>query len=328
METGFTQKDSEGLSVITATYTQQYMKAYADDSAKGRGHYRDVTAYLDACRKIFDDYCDGKPADQQVHTWRGLLRVPWKLAAHDALLAEDMPALNDALFHFAAAEGCRNWTGSTPDYAYPTVKRLLAAGMFDRVPLLLPEEFLDRGTWAPMASVVMVLWHGREDLAPSVRVRAHRHLERKQPKLYEAELRYLLALLDEDPEEASTQLSNYVNAVSRVSESGVGPLEKLFWPFAHGLYNLAWKVWPEDRARSIRLPEHERFCDDLALWQSENGFPAGTVRISYPEPLGLVNTLLAITPPPLHLLPHEDAFDEARYRAELTTAVLASHGRS
>lgn len=82
-----------------------------------------------------------------------------------------MPALNDALFHFAAAEGCRNWTGSTPDYAYPTVKRLLAAGMFDRVPPLLPEEFLDRGAWAPMASVVMVLWHGREDLAPKTRRR-------------------------------------------------------------------------------------------------------------------------------------------------------------
>ncbi len=114
--------------MITATYRQQHMKAYADDSAKGRGHYRDVSAYLDACRKIFDDYCDGKPADQQVHTWRGLLRVPWKLATHDALLAEDMPALNDALFHFAAAEGCRNWTGSTPDYAYPTVKTPLGCG--------------------------------------------------------------------------------------------------------------------------------------------------------------------------------------------------------
>lgn len=328
METGFTQKDSEGPSVITAKYKQQYVKAYADDSAKGRGHYRDVTEYLEACRRTFDEYCDGKPADQQVHTWRGLLRVPWKLAAHDALLTADMSALNDALFHFAAAESCRNWTGFTPDYAYPTVKRVLAAGMFERVPLLLPEGFLDRGAWAPPASLVMVLWYGREDLAPSARARARRHLERKQPKLYEAEMRYLLALLDGDPEEASAQLDHYVTAVARVSESGVGPLEKLFWPFAHGLYNLAWKVWPEDRARSIALPAHERFCDDLARWQTDNGFPTGAVRISYPEPLGLVNTLLATTPPQLHLLPHEDAFDETRFRAELTATVLASHGLS
>lgn len=309
--------------MISDTYKQQYMNAYADDSLKGRGHYRDEAEYLEACRSIYDTYCKGKSTAEQLHTWRGLLRVPWKLTSRDALLADDMPALNDALFHIAAAESCRNWTASTPDFAYATVKRLLAAGMFDRVPLLLPEELLDHDAWAPMVTVFMALWYGREDVVPSARARAQRLLNGKLPRLYDAEMRYLLALLDGDPDEASAQLNQYVTAVARVSESGVGPFEKLFWPAAHGLYNLSWKVWPEARARSIALPEHDRFCDDLAHWQSENGFPPGTVRIEYPEPLGIINALLTTTPPRLHLLPDEKTYDEARFRAELIDVVLA-----
>jgi hypothetical protein len=158
-------------------------------------------------------------------------------------------------------------------------------------------------------------------------------LEAKGTKLDKAEIGYLLALLDNDPEAASTHLDEYVTAVARVGEFGVGPLQKVFWPFAHALYNLAWQVWPEEQARSLTLPKHERFYADLARWQVENEFPAGALRIRYPEPMELVNTILTTTPPPTRLhqpyandsemshLKNKTFYDADRFRAELIAAV-------
>jgi len=329
--------------VISVRFKQTYAKTYAEDFTKRRGRaslgYIDEAEYLAHCRGIYDRLCEGKPLAEQVGTWLTRLDAPGELTYRDALLADDIPGLNDSLFQTAAITHARQVWSSGTDHcrSYRTVTQVLAAGMFDRVPLLLPEELGLSADGHPdivaQTNLFMALWYRREDFARTARAQGERRLEVKGSNLQKAEVRYLLALLDDDPEMASAQLLEYVTAVARISEFGVGPLQKLFWPFAHGLYNLAWQVWPEGRAQSLALPEHERFCADLARWQVENGFPAATLRIHYPEPMGLINTILTTAPPPARLhqpylsdpdmqhLKSKRLYDADRFRRELIVAI-------
>lgn len=335
--------DLEGGQVVSERYRQTYAKTYAENAAKtgARGGlaYIDEADYLARCRGIYDKFCEGKPLPEQVDTWLTHLKAPGELTYRDALLTDDVPGLNDSLFQTAViAHAGQVWSGGTDhSHFYRTVKQVLAAGMFDRVPLLLPEELGLSVQGHPdvvaQTNLLMALWYGREDFARTARAQAERRLEVKGSNLQKAGVRYLLALLDDDPETASAHLLEYVTAVARVSAFGVGPLQKLFWPLAHGLHNLAWQVWPEGQAQSLALPEHERFCADLARWQVGNGFPAGTLRINYPEPMGIVNTILTTTPPPAHLhqpylgdpnmqhLKSKKFYDADRFRRELIVAV-------
>ncbi|MDR3158896.1 MAG: hypothetical protein LBU11_07795 [Zoogloeaceae bacterium] len=116
----------------------------------------------------------------------------------------------------------------------------------------------------PATNLLMALWYKRADFVQEGRKTAKKVLDaKKTPAINRALIRYLLALLDEDSAEAGIQLDQYCRGVSHVKEFGIEKLHKMFWPCAHGLYNLAFAVWKR-KAHDIMLPEPDCFCRDQA----------------------------------------------------------------
>jgi hypothetical protein len=110
--------------------------------------------------------------------------------------------------------------------------------------------------------------------------------------------------------------------VPKVKEFGVTKLRKMFWPYAHGLYNLAFAVWNKDKALAIPAPESDCFRRELAAWQIERGFKPGKPFLEYPAPMELVNAILRCAPPAFtNHRPYLDDYNEftKRYRNRFYT---------
>jgi hypothetical protein len=288
--------------------TEKFLKAYRAEYEKaktipGAGAFPDEDAYLAEYIHTYEKYIKNESSEHQILLWLTMLRSPEKLGFRKAFATDDMALLNDALFQAAVFGHARRIWASGCDHCANvwTVFTVLAAGLAERVPLLLPEELGVSGNGHPVSvaitNLLMALWYRREDFEAAGRKKAEKTLNTKQTATDHAAIRYLLALSDGNLAEASAQLDLYCRGVPRVQEFGVTKLDKLFWPRAHGLYNLAFAVWGKDKAEAIAAPEQDCFCGDLARWQIEHDFHPGKLFLEYPAPMDLVNRILLCTPP-------------------------------
>lgn len=290
--------------MITEKYAEAYRKEYEKDAAGNvPGVYKDKDAYLADCFHTYENYCAGKPPDVQVRKWLALLGSPNLLGFKTAFLSSSPELLNDALYQSAAIGHAQKIWATGFDHCANvwTALDALAAGMNERVPLLLPEDLgmssNGHSVTVAAANLLMAVWYGRKDFEEDGRKKAEQALGTKQPASDHAVIRYLAAILDGDAAEAGVQLDLYCRGVSGMRDFGLTKLEKMFWPRAHGLYNLAFAVWKKEKAMTVPVPEPDCFCKDLAQWQTEHDFSPGRLFIEYPEPMGLVNKILYCTPP-------------------------------
>jgi hypothetical protein len=308
--------------MLSAKYVNAYLKEYEKTAADSRNCvYRNADDYLADCLHTHERYCEGKAEEEQIRTWLNLLRDPETLGYKTAFVSGDMEALNNALYQTAVITHAKETSDTGTDHCHNAwaALKILAAGLTERFPLLLPAEcgMSDNGhpVSVAMANLMMALWYRRADFADDARKKAEKTLSTKHPSADRAMLCYLIALLNGDAAEAGTQLDLYCQSVPRVQEFGVTKLDKMFWPSAHGLYNLAFFTQDRKMALQIPLPEPDCFCDELARWQIEHDFRPGKLFLEYPAPLGLVNRILAVTPPEYTLYqPYLDT--DKRYRKQ------------
>jgi len=292
--------------MVTEKYRKAYLREFENDS---NTHPRSKEQYLDYYLGFHEKYCINKPQEEQVEAWLkciGLIN-PASLSYKEAFSSDSPALLNDSLYQNACILHTLICSASGADHGinYRNALHALSAGLADRVALLLP---FDCGMCANNHPVVvsatnllMALWYRNEEFAEAARKKAGRTLGTKQPALNLSEIRYLLALLDGDPDEAGAQLDLYCRAVSRVQEFGAAKLKKMFWPLAHGLYNLAFFVWDKEKALSIPMPEPECFCKGFAQWQAARAFAPGKLAIEYPAPMEIANLILQVQLPKTHL---------------------------
>lgn len=308
------------MDMITEKFIKSYQKEYEKEVAAGnRGIYRDAEEYYAECLEIYEECCKGHPAEKQIRTWLLFLRSPELLGCKMAFSSGDMELLHNALYQTAVIAHAKLGSASGFDHCHNVWPALhcIAAGLTERVPLLLPEKFgMSRNgphVSLAVANLLMALWYKRADFETEGRISAEKALGTKMTGVDYAAIRYLIALLDGDAAAAGEQLDLYCRGVARVKGFGLTKLTKMFWPQAHGLYNTAFAVWERQKALEIPRPEQDCFCSELADWQTARDFRPGKLFLRYPEPFDLVGCILGCTPPEFTLFqPYLDT--DRRYK--------------
>lgn len=294
------------MAKLSEKYQRTYLREYAKEAEKNALIWISTDDYLAECLDIHEQCHLDYSLQQQLSSWLFMLRMkrsPELLGYKTAIQSNDMESLHLSLRQSAMIKHVTQGVDSGCDHSINvwTTLEILAAGLFDRVPLLLPEKLGMSDNGHPvnlaMTNLMMAVWYKRADFAVDARKRAQKVLTTKQTVSDMFILRYLMALLDEDVTEAGTQLDLYCKSVSALREPGLTKLHKMFWPYAHGLYNLAYIVLGKDKASAMPKPTAECFMDDLAEWQNKHNYCHGPLFIEYPKPIDLINTLISCTPP-------------------------------
>ena len=357
--------------MISEKFLKEYQKEYARESAARSYYvYRDTAHYFAICSWLYKENVkeslttrlrsgskrtfagrgsggdgdhgsahNGKKA-AEIANWLAHIRScnPFLLGVRTAFEQGDMEILSNALYQLAAIEHA---TSGINGYDHSgnmnrCVPSALAAGLTERIPLLLPQELGLCGNGFPphvaMANLIMALWYKREDFESPSRKTAEKALSKKTPLIYSTAIRYLLALLDGDTNEAGTRLEQHCRAVPGIRDASTARrIDKLFWYDAHALYNLAFFVLGTEKALEIPVPEHDCFCSDLAEWQANRNFAPGKLFIEHPAPMELLNAILTSTPPATELIEMQNTGRKKKYtvdiesfKSKLIAAVISS----
>lgn len=314
------------MGYISEKFQRAYQREYEKEAEKNALIWMTSKDYLTKCLHIHEQLHNDYSLQEQVSSWLFMLRMkrtPDLLGYKTAILSNNMAVLHSALLQSAMIKHVTLGVDSGCDHCINIwiTLDILAAGLFTRVPLLLPERLGMSDNGHPVAiaitNLVMALWYKRTDFEVDARKKAEAVLASKQATIDLVTIRYLIALLDGDVEEAGNQLDLYCQNVPRVKEYGVTKLNKMFWPYAHGLYNLAFVVWGNEKASAITKPEPDCFFNDLAEWQIQHNYRHGKLFFEYPMPIDLINTIIACTPPECSLhqpyLDTDKKYKEKRY---------------
>lgn len=226
---------------------------------------------------------------------------------YKAFKSRDMEYMNDALFETAHLEQVGNIHSPDSDHGYYGLNitpHLLAANMFDRLGLVLPEEnglgnYSFIGTH--IANLLMGILYDNGELRKNAVIRAEKELGKKKPEYLKLHIECMLAILRQDPETFNSKLREYCDASTKAKTFGMNAFNKGFCIEAHGLFNLAKWAFGGQMKDKIDMPDSKNFCQDLAQWQQDNGCKQGTVRTMYPEELDIFNKILSSKPVRMHL---------------------------
>jgi hypothetical protein len=292
--------------MVTEKYIKAYLKEYERDEFTSR---KGMEEHLEEFMRVHEELSAGMTLEEQISKWLFYITMenPASFLFKEAFAASDPVMLNNALYHSFCIQHIRNIHSSSTDHGrnYRIALNALAAGMKERIELLLPEECgmstNNHTVVTALTNLLMALWYKNKEFEETVRQKAERTLGTKQAAIDYIETRYLLALLDGDPAEAGVQLDLYCRGVPKIREEFMTKFDKMFWARAHGLYNLAFFVWDKEKALQIPPPEPECFCKGFAEWQKANDFKPGKSAIEYLEPLKIINQILQTEPPRTHL---------------------------
>ncbi|WMY75603.1 hypothetical protein RHD99_06555 [Buttiauxella selenatireducens] len=314
------------MGYISGKFQRAYQREYEKEAEKNALIWMSTKDYLAECLDIHEHHHNECSLQEQVSSWLFMLRmkrVPDILGYKTAILSNNMEVLHSALLQSAMIKHVTLGVDSGCDHCMNiwVTLDILAAGMFTRVPLLLPEKLgmSDNGhpVTITITNLVMALWYKRTDFEVDARKKAEALLATKQAPGDLLIIRYLIALLDGNVADAGIQLDLYCKNVPRVREFGVTKLNKMFWPHAHGLYNLAVAVWGSEKASAIPKPESDCFFNDLSEWQIKHNYRHGQLFFEYPMPIDIINTIISATPPECTLhqpyLNKDKKYKEKRY---------------
>lgn len=294
------------MAKLSEKYQRTYQREYVKEAEKNALLWISTDDYLAECLDIHEQYHQDYSLQNQVSSWLFMLRMkrtPDLLGYKTAILSNNMEILHSSLLQSAMIKHVTLGVDSGCDHCINiwTTLDVLAAGLFDRVPLLLPEKLgmSDNGHPVTLAitNLIMALWYRRADFDVDARKKAQRLLATKQTPGDIAIICYLMALLDGDVAEAGLLLDSYCKNVPRIREEGLTKLHKMFWPYAHGLYNLAFIVLGSEKASTMPKPAADCFLDDLAEWQIKHNYRHGQLFFEYPAPIDVINTLISCPPP-------------------------------
>ncbi|NDO83945.1 hypothetical protein CJP72_25410 [Citrobacter sp. NCU1] len=314
------------MGYISEKYQRTYQREYEKEAEKNACIWMSSEDYLAECLDIHENCHKDDSLQEQVRSWLFMLRMkrtPDFLGYKTAILSNNMEVLHSALLQSAMIKHVTLGVDSGCDHCINIgiTLDILAAGLFNRIPLLLPEKCGMSGNGHPVAiaitNLVMALWYKRTDFEADARKKAEAVLASKQAAIDLLTIRYLLALLDGNVTEAGNQLDLYCKNVPQVREYGVSKLNKMFWPHAHGLYNLAFAVWGSEKASAMPKPESDCFFNELSEWQIKHNYPHDRLFFDYPQPIDVINTIISSRPPECTLhqpyLATDKQYKEKRY---------------
>lgn len=270
-----------------------------------------------------------EPEEYQIEMWLRLLGgVDYNLLYLGAMLAlqkDDMRYLDDALYTATTLEQL-----SMISTDWDLLSVLLSANRFDDIERLFPKENVQSkigGGW--LINLVMYLYYGEEAWRAEAVDTGRRYSESKTTIEGKAVVNCLLSLVDKDFDRFSVELDNICKGKRRSNEFGENKFTKQFPFFALGLYNFARFLYGEE-VEKIALPNDAGALIELHEYQKANGYATGKVLVDFKNSLPLLDALLNIELPTIHLKYDKKGkgyIDIDRYKSEITERAIEIYSR-
>lgn len=227
---------------------------------------------------------------------------------YKAFCDNDMEFLNDVLYETAHLLQVTNILSPGTDHGFfglNITPNLMAANMFDRLPLLLPYEnglanYQYVGTH--VANLLMSVLYEDVDLKEEAKKRALNALEKKNPEYLKLHIECMMAILDKNPNEFNDKINIFCKAYLKARDYDLNAFNKGFCIAAHGMYNLAKWAYGGLMKNEIQMPSASNFCQDLAIWQEEHDCVIGKNRYTFTEELAIFNKIRESKPVIMHLI--------------------------
>lgn len=304
--------------------------------------------YLHSFAVSYHCHLENMPLEKKVPVLLSYLRTthdPTGLGIYQAFKRNDMCLLNDVIYQSACIKQISNisaWGGDHSYFSFHTLPEILASNSVSRISLLVPPKLglCKNGHRIAKAkmNLIMALWYPDEEFIHEAQKNAEDVLKTKLALSDKASISYLLSLLNEDTAAASQYLNQFCAGKKKSQEYGETKFTRAFCIEAHGLFNLAHYVKNGELENNIKMPEQSNFSQDLAQWQQNNHYPQGSLFLSYPQPLDIVNILLSVTPPVNSLYqPYKNekgrgkfdwCIDTETYKASVINSVAERYGAS
>lgn len=311
---------------------QALLDVFEKEMKKGDNSYiatwdEDVKSLVELYKELIED----EPLEEQIVK---LLRLAYgdsflNTGIYNAFKAGDMQLLHDTMYQASGMKQICNIANPGVDhayYSYNIMPELLCACRTDRIEFLLPAKnglCYGKMSGAGIINLFMSLWYQDEQFAKEAKKLVEEGARTKRKQLDGAYIDYLCALLDKDTDKAGEKLSLMCKVVRKAKGVEFSEFKKKFFILAHAMFNLSQFVYGGELAGEVAMPDEDNFSKEFAQWQKQNGFKPGKSAYIFPEPLGLYNVLLDITPPQMHLFErHKRMFiDTDRFRQELIIKV-------
>lgn len=312
---------------MTKTQKDKLVKLYHDIRYKNYYYFDlDSFKYEQVGRHIgfFNE-----PEEYQIEMWLRLLGGDGYnllyLGAMLALQKDDMRYLDDALYTATTLEQL-----SMISTDWDLLSVLLSANRFDDIERLFPKENVQSkigGGW--LINLVMYLYYGEEAWRAEAVDTGRRYSESKTTIEGKAVVNCLLSLVDKDFDRFSVELDNICKGKRRSNEFGENKFTKQFPFFALGLYNFARFLYGEE-VEKIALPDDAGALIELHEYQKANGYATGKHIMDFKELLPLLDALLNIELPTIHLKYDKKGkgyIDIDRYKSEITERAIEIYFR-
>ncbi|MCF0144456.1 MAG: hypothetical protein HUJ79_05065, partial [Firmicutes bacterium] len=214
---------------------------------------------------------------------------------YKAFCDRDMAYLNDVLYETGHILQLGDVLADDIDhgiFGWRVTPELMAANMFDRLPLLLPYEnglATYNFVTTSIANLLIAIIHEDTGFAKEAKQQAMKELGKKNPEYVKLRIECMMAILDQDPDTFNEKIGPFCKAWMKGQEWGMNAFTKGFCVEAHGMYNLAKWAYGGVMKDQIRMPDEKNFCQDLALWQEEHGCMPGKTRHYFPESIDIYN---------------------------------------
>ena len=249
---------------------------------------------------------------------------------YQAFLKKDIELLNNAVYEVAHMLQISCVTSPGCDHGYFGMRvtpELLAANMFERIKLVLPEEnglgkYAFDGT--QIANMLMAILYKNHEFNEKALEGADRVLSKKSTTLYmKSYISCMKYILTKDADSFNNELESFCNLHKKSKEFGMNSFKKNFCIEAHGLYNLALWAYDGEFANKIRIPEVNNFCQELAYYQKQNKEKKIEI-YQYPDDLDICNKIMRCEPPKMHLIKisNKQYIDTDRYFKDIAYKIL------
>lgn len=313
---------------------QELIKLYLQNVDKMFG-YVEMDEYIARRLEIWNKYCQNKTLEENIKVYLALLdenggRKTIYLGMYLALKENDMRYLNNAL-NSAVTWGQLTLLSGGVDhslYTWNILPYLFCANRFRDIEKIFPKEngLSKNGSKSScsIANLVMYLYYQEPAWKQSIVDESKKVLQAKRTLEEKAVVHGLLALVEKNWEQFSSELNNLCKAHRKSKDYGENPFTRKISFFAFGLYNFARYLYKEE-VENIALPQNEVLFEDFRIYQENNGYQIGQAFCVFEEPLLLLNDFEKIDLPVMNLKAGKGLLDIENYRQEVIKKIQVLH---
>ncbi|MDO5046223.1 hypothetical protein [Campylobacter sp.] len=210
----------------------------------------------------------------------------------------DLQGLNSLIFQQNRLELIPG-SASGYDHCIRFLKLLnsVACGDFETIKQIIPPDIVVSKNGYTLLRVginlFFAMWYKDEVRLEAALKAASKFINSKKPANERAQIAAIVGICDSDAEAVSENLQAFCAGYNKTD---VLPYKKLLCMPAHGIYCLAKILLDEEIFSQIKMPKHQNFSCEFAVWRNENQNPELNLYFTYPKELEIFNRIFMHLP--------------------------------